>query len=88
MHFSNMMCILCGGCGPRGGTNTYLVLFGSFLGVGSAFGRGQEGSGGYLVGPWEILGVPGGSWGCFGAFLEVSEGSAVNPVRSKSEQKR
>ena len=49
-YFSNLMFILCGGCGPMGGTNTYLVLFGSFFGVGSAFGRGQEGSRGYLLG--------------------------------------
>ena len=80
-YFSNLMFILCGGCGPRGGTDTYLVLFGSFFGVKSAFGRGQEGSGGYLVGPWEILDVPEGSWGSFGAFLEVSELSALNPVK-------
>ena len=75
------MCILCGGCGPRGGTNTYLVLFGLFFGVGSAFGRGQESSGGYLVGPWETLDVPGGSqrfigwfWVVFGSPWELPGG--------------
>jgi hypothetical protein len=51
-----------------------LVLFDSFFGVGSAFGRGQESSGGYLVGPWEILGVPGGSYGVIGWSWVVLRG--------------
>ena len=49
--------------------------------VGNVFGRGRDSSGGYLVGPWEVLSVPGGSWGSFGAFLEALEGSAVNAVK-------
>ena len=47
------------------------MLFGSFFGVGSAFGRGQEGSGRYLVGPWETLDVPGEPQGVIGWFWVV-----------------
>ena len=65
------MRISCGCRGPRGKTTTDLVLFRSFFGIGSTFERGQGSSGGYLVGPWETLDVPGGSWGVIGSPWEL-----------------
>ena len=78
---------VCGCSAPRGKTTTYLVFFRSFFGVGSAFGKGQDSSGGYLVGPWEIFDVPAGPywviglcWVVLGSPWELP-GSVLGAVR-------